>query len=211
MKKFILALVCAVLAVVALSGVAFAMHRAISTTTFYACEVVTSATSPVGSIDPVSITQDDTMSCPVANGDQDATLKVTWNAVGLPGTNGTDGLPGATGPIGLTGPGGPTGPQGLSGLPFSHAACTEVLTGIAQQENAAFCLSGIEPDGGVVYAAAVGAALHRVLVGTPIASFPSSDWSNAAITYVEFTSGYHAEYHADNVVRIYNNLNQRVF
>jgi hypothetical protein len=104
------------------------------------------------------------------------------------------------------------GPAGPAGLPFSHAACNETgLVGSAQQENLVFCQSGIEDDGGLVYTAAIAAANHRIIVGTPISSMASVDWGNTAITYVEFTSGIHAEYHADNVIRFYNAANQQVF
>ena len=128
-------------------------------------------------------------------------------------------MTGTQGPIGLTGTQGPTGSTGAqgivgtSGLPFSHAACIETgLSGPAAQENALFCLSGIAPDGGIVYAAAVAMAnATRFIVGTPIAVAQSVDWGGVTITYVEFTSGYHAEYHADNIVRFYNNLSHQVF
>lgn len=132
-------------------------------------------------------------------------------STGKPGPIGPAGPQGVQGPIGLTGIQGLQGATGLSGLPFAHVACTEVLTGSAQQENLVFCQSGIEDNGGLVYKAAINAATHRIIVGTPISSNTSVDWNNTPITYVAFTSGIHAEYHADNVVHFYNAANQRVF
>jgi Collagen triple helix repeat (20 copies) len=222
----------------ALTGVAFAHERTVSTTIFTACEDPTS-----GNLDSNSITQGTPVDC---SADGLFTLSIQWSVTGPigltgpTGTNGVDGTPGATGPIGLTGPtgpvgpqgipgavgtqgpigpigltgpGGPTGPTGPSGLPFSHAVCAETgLTGAARQENALFCTSGVAPDGGLIYTRSIAMAnATHLVVGTPIASTPSFDWNGAAITYVEFTSGYHAEYHADNVVRFYNNLNHQVF
>lgn len=222
MKKFLVSII-VLIALFAVPIVVFAHNQAISTTQFFACEDAS------GNVDSNSITQDDTLNC--NDGSHGTFTKtVKWSVTGpqgpagtdgTNGTNGTDGAPGAKGdtgaqgPIGNTGPIGPkgdTGPTGPSGIPFSHAACTETgLTGSAQQENLVFCQSGIEPDGGLVYTAAINAAKVRVILGTPIAAFPSVDWSSASITYVEFTSGLHAEYHADNIVRVYNAANQRVF
>jgi len=106
-----------------------------------------------------------------------------------------------------------TGPQGPAGssFVFGQTPCAEIgLSGPAQQENLLFC-QGIEPDGGFVYKVAIAAASAKVIVGTPIAQFHTRDWSGVPITYEEFTSGLHMEWHDDNVVRVYNTLNQRVF
>lgn len=90
-------------------------------------------------------------------------------------------------------------------------ACSEVVApGPQLQENLLFC-TGVENDGQLVYKAAIAAAANFIIVGSPTAAYPSTDWSGNAITYVEFSSGYHAEYHADNVVRIYNSANKQVF
>lgn len=100
-------------------------------------------------------------------------------------------------------------------------ACSETgLTGSALQENKLFCnpvvvfyapCTGV-PDGGIVYTAAIGAANKHIMVGTPVLCTPSNDWSGLPIIYVEFNGGeFHAEYHGDNVVRIYNALNQQVY
>ena len=211
-KRFILPILL-ILGMFAVPTMVLAHQQAVSPTAFYACEDAS------GQVDANTITQDDALDCSQGHGAFNATVK--WSVTGPQGPTGPigpQGDVGPTGPSGLTGPIGPVGPQGLqgatgpSGLPFSHAACTETgLVGPAQQENMVFCQSGIEPDGGPVYQAAINAAKVRVLVGTPIAAFPSVDWSGAAITYVECTSGLHMEYHADNVIRIYNSANQRVF
>lgn len=198
MKKLFVTLV--ILGVLAVPVTVFAHSQAVQSTVFYACENSTS-----GAVDSQSITQDDALDC---SNNGAFTSRVQWSVTGPAGTNGTDGAPGPQGPVGPAGPKGDTGP---AGIPFSHAACTEALSGPQQQENLLFCISGIEPDGGLVYKAAIGAASFRVIVGTPIAATASVDWGNQAITYVEFTSGFHAEYHSDNVVRIYNTLNQRVY
>jgi hypothetical protein len=181
--------------------VALAHSQALSSTTFFACE------DSVGNVDSLSITQDDTLDC--ATGHGIFTTTVHWSATGPQGIQGIQGLKGDVGAIGDTGPVGLTGP---AGVPFIHAPCTETgLTGSAQQENALFCLSGIEADGGFAYLAAIAAAKNRIIVGTPLFSGPANDWSNVAITYVELSSGFHMEYHADHKVRIYNSSNQQVF
>ncbi len=219
MKRIVLLIAALALVLTALigGGAALAYHQAISTTTFYACENATS-----GAIDSASITQDDTLDC---SGDGLFTTLVNWSVTGpqgqtgpqgAPGPQGTQGVPGPQGTAGPTGPQGPignTGPAGPSGVPFTHAACTESYTnGAEQQENLLFCLSGVEADGGNVYLAAVTLAKNaHLIIGTPISSAQAVDWNGLTITYVEFTSGFHAEYHSDNVVRIYNDVDHQVF
>lgn len=93
------------------------------------------------------------------------------------------------------------------------SACGEAQTGPALQENDLFCQNlptGII-DGGLAYLAAESAAANaRVIVGTPINDYPSVDWGGHAITYVEFSSGFHMEY-SGNFVSIFNQQNQRVY
>ena len=136
----------------------------------------------------------------LANGEVYSCVALAWSDTG----NNITGPKGSQGPIGNTGP---------SGIPFTHAACTETgLSGAAQQENLLFCLSGIEPDGGVVYKAAIALAKnYHLIIGTAISTAQTVDWNGLTITYDEFTSGFHAEYHADNVVRIYNDVDHQVF
>ena len=219
MKKLIVALLIELLVLVP-AAVVFAHERTVQAVTFYACEDHTT-----GAINPTTITQNNALSCSTSP----YLLLVTWSVtgpqgatgatgpqgpIGLTGATGPQGPQGATGQVGPTGPTGqtgPIGPAGVPGVPFAHTNCAETgLTGAEQQENLLFC-SGAVPDGGFVYHAAIGAAGHHILVGTPISANPSVDWSGAAITYVEFTSEFHAEFHADNVVRIYNAANQQVF
>lgn len=209
MKKLIVSII-VLFALLAIPTLVFAHNQAISTTVFYACE-----NPATGEVDANSITQQDTLNCSTHT---TFTTTVKWSVTGpqgpagTNGTNGTNGAPGATGAPGPKGDTGAVGAAGAAGIPFSHAACSETgLSGSAQQENLVFCQSGIEPDGGLLYKAAINAATARVIAGTPIAAMPSVDWGNSAITYVEFTSGLHAEYHADNVVRFYNAANQRVY
>lgn len=209
MKKLFITL--ALLAVLAVPVTVFAHSQAVQSTVFYACEAPTTVADhnvSAGQIDSTTITQDDALDC---SKDIDFTSRAQWSVTGPQGDQGPKGDTGAQGDPGPQGPAGPKGDTGPAGLPFSHAACTETLTGPAQQENLVFCQSGIEPDGGLVYTAAINAAKVRIIVGTPISDVPSVDWGNQAITYVEFTSGYHAEYHADDVVRIFNTLNRQVF
>ena len=101
---------------------------------------------------------------------------------------------------------------------FAAPACTETgLTGSALQENKLFCSFSTTlvnnsatcvtnmGDGGIVYTAAIGAANRHIMVGTPTQCNPSNDWSGLPISYVEFSNGnFHAEFHGDNVVRIYD-------
>lgn len=201
----ILAVVAALLVIGVSSAFAYA-YTVATPTTFYAC--VDNTTNQVDSASTVS------------GGCATGTTEVAYNVQGVKGDTGPQGIQGnqgnqgaqgTQGPKGDTGLQGLQGPSGPSGLPFSHAVCTENLVGSAEQENLLFCVSGVEADGGTVYEAAISAASHRVIVGTPLSSTTNVDWGNIPITYVEFTSGLHAEYHADNVVRFYNAANQRVF
>lgn len=214
MKKLIASLMIVLVVLFGGAAAVFAHTRTVQAVTFYACENVST-----GAVDSATITQDNALSCASVAG---FPLLVTWSVTGpvgpaglqgiqgVPGPVGTQGPIGPTGQVGPTGPTGPIGPAGIPGVPFAHTNCSETgLTGAEQQENLLFC-SGVVPDGGFVYHAAIVAAGHHILVGTPISANPSVDWGGAAITYVEFTSEYHAEYHADNVVRIYNALNQQV-
>lgn len=151
-----------------------------------------------------------TGACITGDTDVDLSTGEVWSCVNLAWQDTNHTIKGDKGDTGNTGPVGPVGP---SGIPFTHAPCAEKLTGPAQQENLLFCLSGIEPDGSLVYHAAINAAASaRIIIGTPIAHTPSVDWSNRSIVYIEFTSEFHAEYHSpENIVRIYNAANQRVF
>lgn len=171
-------------------GVTYAKSQAISTTEFFACEV-----TATGVVDPATITQSNALTCPTGS------MVVMWSVTG---PQGLQGIPGPTGATGATGP---------AGVGFVHPACAELgLTGSAEQENMLFCQSGVEPDGGMMYESAIqmAAMVHRI-AGTPIAVFASVDWSGVPITYVEFTSGLHAEFHADNIIRWYSSTSGRIF
>ncbi len=199
MKKLMVSLI-VVLLVLVPAAVVFAHERAVSTTTFYACEDATS-----GAVDDVTITQDDALSCAAVAG---FTTRVQWSVTGPTGPTGPQGLPGATG---ATGPIGLTGPKGAPGVPFTTTACSELgLTGAAQQENLLFCsIPGV--DGTALYTAAIAAATnHRVVVGSLIDIATSVDWGGTKISYAEFTGPFHGEAHADGIWRFYNSLNQQV-
>jgi hypothetical protein len=191
----------------ALPTFVFAHEQAISTTEFYACQAPSG-----GSIDPATITRNDALVC------SGGYTVVSWSVTGPQGDTGPAGPTGdtgATGPQGIQGPIGATGLTGASGLPFSHAACSESQTGSAKQESLVFCASGIEPDGGSVYLTAIGAAKIHVMVGTPIATMPSVDWSNNPLTYIEFTSEFHMECVvpgcASGVIKVLNTDNKVVY
>lgn len=194
MKKFYVAIgVLILLALGSVGGIVFARSTVISTTTFFACEATAS-----GVVDPATITQNNALTCPVGS------MVVQWSVTG------PQGMPG---PTGATGAVGTTGAAGPAGVGFVHAACAETgLVGSGQQENMLFCQSGVEPDGGMVYQSAIQMAnmTHRI-AGTPIAVFPSEDWSGVPITYVEFTSGLHVEFHSDNIMRWYSWTSGRLF
>lgn len=107
-------------------------------------------------------------------------------------------------------------------VPAVSPACPDTgLTGAQLQENLLFCNTGAVSttscpagalvDDGIVYNAAIGAANRRVMVGSPTLCTGSVDWSGLSIGYVEFSSEFHAEFHGDNVVRIYDALNHQVY
>jgi hypothetical protein len=101
-------------------------------------------------------------------------------------------------------------------MPAVTTACGETgLIGAPLQENKLFCnpapvIYGTCPptsvmDGNIVYTAAIGAANKHVMVGEVLSCAPSNDWSGLPINYVSFSNGnFHAEFHGDNVVRIYD-------
>lgn len=100
-------------------------------------------------------------------------------------------------------------------MPAIVASCSETgLTGPALQENKLFCNSTVVTvgtacaadmvDGGIVYAAAIGAANRHILVGTEEQCSPTDNWSGIPINDVEFSRGfYHGEIGPDGIVRIY--------
>ena len=91
--------------------------------------------------------------------------------------------------------------------------CVETQFGPAEQENTLFCQSplGATDDGNFLYVAAINAANARLIAGTPLDDTPSFDWGGSPIRYVEFSSGLHAEYHGDDIVRFYDTYNLRRF
>jgi hypothetical protein len=113
----------------------------------------------------------------------------------------------------------------LPGIASAHSvsessACTPnfaVLSGPQLQEALLFCtgansVGAVEDSGTVVYTVAINAAANHIILGTPLGDYASRDWGGNAIQYVEFSNGYHMEYHtSDNIVRVYNQLNQRVY
>ena len=154
-----------------------------------------------------------TGACTTGDTDIDISGGEVYSCVSSAWSDTNNNITGPQGKQGLQGNPGATGPQGASGVPFTGAPCSESYTnGAEQQENLLFCLSGVAPDGGNVYTAAVTLAKnYHLIIGTPISTAQSVDWNLQTITYVEFTSGFHAEYHADNVVRIYNDVDHQVF
>lgn len=98
---------------------------------------------------------------------------------------------------------------------------TAVPTGPELQENfllcdGQVCVASLAPTAqdAVCDASLEAAAQNRNVVGTPLGEHASQDWAGHSIVYVEFSSGYHAEYNpgADSTqVRFYNLFNQRVF
>ncbi len=108
------------------------------------------------------------------------------------------------------------------------------LSGPAIQENHLYCpatgsffsFTPLAPDmtgkGGLdnlapsTYTAALALASARhLIVGTPILVTQDTNWNGVAITYVEFSNGFHAEHHdlpdLDTTVRFYNQYNQQVW
>jgi len=154
-----------------------------------------------------------TGACTTGDTDIDISGGEVYSCVSSAWSDTNNNITGPQGKQGLQGNPGATGPQGASGVPFTGAPCSESYTnGAEQQENLLFCLSGVEKDGNNVYLAAVTLAKnYHLIVGTPISTAQTVDWNLQTITYVEFTSGFHAEYHADNVVRIYNDVDHQVF
>lgn len=205
MKKLIVPFIAVLVLLV--PTIVFAHEHTVTPVTYSACEEPASELNP-GQVDAGSITTGTPVDCAT---DGVFTQPTTWNEPGPIGPQGPQGIQGTPGLKGDTGATGPIGPAGIPGVPFVHPACTEKLTGRAEQENLLFCVSGIEPDGGSVWKAAIGAANAFILIGTPISSNPSVNWGNAPITYIEFTSGYHAEVDAGGTVRIYNNVSKQVF
>src|SRR5258708_5388328 len=62
------------------------------------------------------------------------------------------------------------------------------------------------------------AARKHIIVGTPLAVIETFDWAKCPITYVEFTSGFHAEHHnvgnacnPDLTVRYYDQYDHQVW
>ena len=211
MKKILVLIAALALVLTALvgGGAALAYQRSVNSTptTLYTC-IVTETNAIDEGITPNAVEAN--VTCPAG----DTAIAIDGQGIqGPKGNQGNQGDPGPQGSTGATGPAGPAGAQGPSGVPFTHAACTESYTnGAEQQENLLFCLSGVAPDGGNVYTAAVTLAKnYHLIIGTPISSAQAVDWNGLTITYVEFTSGFHAEYHADNVVRIYNDVDHQVF
>ena len=92
--------------------------------------------------------------------------------------------------------------------------CTDTgLTGPALQENLLYCpanpftqyIAGTTPVGVTdtlapsTYQEAIDLAnAKHIIVGTPLMVVQTVDWGGCVITYVEFSSGYHAEHHDTN-------------
>lgn len=74
------------------------------------------------------------------------------------------------------------------------------LTGAAQQENLLYCdtnaISGVVTNAAPsTYMQAIHLAQQKgVVVGTPTSVSQTVDWAGAPVTYVEFSSGLHAEH-----------------
>jgi hypothetical protein len=93
------------------------------------------------------------------------------------------------------------------------SVCTDTgLSGPAQQENLLYCatnqITGITTDAASsTYKAAIDVAQAKhIIVGTPTSVSQTTDWVNTPITYVEFSSGFHAEHYnpSSGHVRIYD-------
>lgn len=217
MNKRILILVALVIVLVAVTISSFTLIRAhaasqVASTTFSACE------NAAGLLDVNTITTGTPVDCST---DGAFSTSVSWNdpgpvgPTGLQGPAGPAGSPGVNGTNGTNGTDGAPGPQGLPGIPFSGSACKETgLTGAALQENDLFCVSavGAALDGSNVYKAAIGMAANvHLTAGIPLSSNSSVDWGGNAIMYVTFTSGFYMAVWPDGTVRVFNDLNHRVF
>jgi len=90
------------------------------------------------------------------------------------------------------------------------SVCTETgLSGPALQENLLFCdtnaINGVITNCcSSVYHQAIDLARKKhIIVGTPTSVSETVDWANRQVTYVEFTSGFHAwHYNPSNGVAV---------
>ena len=101
----------------------------------------------------------------------------------------------------------------FSARPDAHAtpAWPATLNGCANQEDRLWASSNFNQSG-VLFDAAIQAAEQRcIILGIPTDIVTTQDWSGNGIEYGTFTSGLHAEWHANNIVRIYNAANQLLF
>jgi hypothetical protein len=92
------------------------------------------------------------------------------------------------------------------------SVCTDTgLSGPALQENTLFCANGTNMAGSVYQASINLAKQKNIIVGTPTSVVASVDWGGVPVTIVTFTSGLHAEHHADQFVRIYSPYSNQVY
>lgn len=98
--------------------------------------------------------------------------------------------------------------------------CTDTgLTGTAQQENLLYCdtnmITGVVTNAAPsTYKQAIALAQTKhIIVGTPISVSQTVDWSGRPITYVEFSSGFHAEHFnpSNGIARIYDQYDRQVY
>jgi hypothetical protein len=98
--------------------------------------------------------------------------------------------------------------------------CTETgLSGPALQENLLYCdtnaITGVVTNAAPsTYHAAINLArLKHFIVGTPTSVSQTVDWIGRPVTYVEFSSGFHAEHFnpSNGITRIYDQYDRQVY
>lgn len=104
--------------------------------------------------------------------------------------------------------------------PAQASVCIDTgLTGPAQQENLLYCdtnaITGVTTNAASsTYQASIHLADSKhLIVGTPTSVSQTVDWVGTTITYVEFSSGFHAEHYdpSNGHVRIYDQYDKLVW
>jgi uncharacterized protein YkwD len=104
--------------------------------------------------------------------------------------------------------------------PRIASVCTETgLSGPALQENLLYCdtnaITGVVTNAAPsTYHQAIDLARKKhLIVGTPTSVSQTVDWTGRPITYVEFSSGFHAEHFnpSNGITRIYDQYDRQVY
>lgn len=108
----------------------------------------------------------------------------------------------------------------VAALGTQASVCTDTgLSGPAQQENLLYCatnaITGTTTNAASsTYQASIDlAGSKHLIVGTPMSVSQTVDWADTTITYVEFSSGFHAEHYdpSNGHVRIYDQYDRLVW